>query len=227
MQYTVYLVEDEPSLMEILASYLRREGWHVEAYGDGSEASRQIEQPPHLWILDIMLPGMDGYELLAHIKAANPSMPVIFISARDADIDRVIGLERGGEDYLSKPFLPQELVIRARKLLQRVYGARERSEGQAGRVIIAQPYLLSEMERLVRLENGPVVELSSREFDLIWFFAIHQGMPLDREQILSRVWGEDYFGSDRVVDDMVRRLRRKMPELQIETIYGFGYRMVK
>lgn len=227
MDYIIYLVEDEPKLNEILASYLRQEGWQVLTFSNGSDAQQQIKQPPHLWILDIMLPGVDGYQLIREIIAVTPEVPVIFISARDADIDRVIGLERGGDDYLAKPFLPQELVIRSRKLLHRVYGDSQKGEIAAHGSIALTPYLIYDSERVVKGENGQTVDLTSREFDLVYFLAANLGLPLSREQIIEKIWGYDYYGSDRVVDDMVRRVRRKMPMLRIETIYGFGYRMLK
>ena len=121
MSYRIHLVEDEVNLNELLTSYLSKEGWDVVPFLNGETARQAIPERPHLWILDIMLPDIDGYQLLREIKADLEVMPVIFISARDAELDRVIGLEMGSDDYLPKPFLPRELVIRTRKLLDRVY----------------------------------------------------------------------------------------------------------
>src|SRR5690625_4733814 len=121
-EYLIYLVEDEENLAEVLKAYLEKEDWEVRVFHDGDDALEAISDEPHLWILDIMLPGTDGYQLLKAIKEET-DIPVIFISARDQDLDRVLGLEMGSDDYLAKPFLPQELVIRTKKLLNRVYGS--------------------------------------------------------------------------------------------------------
>ncbi|MFD0698861.1 response regulator transcription factor [Paenibacillus sp. GCM10027628] len=227
--YRIYLVEDEEHLRGVLAAYLEKEGWQVRSFPDGTSAQTAITERPDLWVLDIMLPGVDGYQLMREIKADRPAQPVIFISARDADIDRIIGLELGSDDYLAKPFLPRELVIRARKLLDRVYGgASAIATFQERRTkLSAAPYLIDEQARIVTDGGGEKLELTSKEFELLVFLVNHHGQILEREQVLAAVWGMDYYGSDRVVDDLVRRLRRKLPELRLETVYGFGYRMVK
>ncbi|NHM28851.1 response regulator transcription factor [Desulfofundulus sp. TPOSR] len=217
--YRVYLVEDEVNLSKILVSYLEKEGWEVRSFYDGQSALQAVGEHPHLWILDIMLPDIDGYQLLRSIKEASPDVPVIFISARDADLDRIIGLEMGSDDYLAKPFSPRELVIRVHRLLERVYKSTPENS-----LINLYPYVLDEDRRMV-LKGKEKIELTSKEFDLLLFFARRRGQALSRDQIINHVWGADYVGSDRSVDDLVRRLRKKMPDLRIETIYGFGYRM--
>jgi two-component system response regulator CssR len=221
MSYKIYLVEDEENLNELLSSYLSKEGWHVQPFLSGEMAMKAIPEHPDLWILDIMLPDIDGYRLLQYIKADNPSIPVIYISARDAELDRVLGLEMGSDDYLPKPFLPRELVIRTRKLLERVY-----SEPHFDSFIKVQSYLIDELRRKI-MQNGEEIDLTSKEFDLMVLLARNQGQAFSREQVLDHVWGQDYVGSDRVVDDLVRRLRKKLPEFRVETIYGYGYRLVK
>ncbi|KKI93407.1 transcriptional regulator [Bacillus sp. SA1-12] len=220
MSFTIYLVEDEKNLNELLTMYLKNEGWSVTSCLTGIDARNLINRPPHLWILDIMLPDIDGYQLIREIKTATPEIPVIFISARDADIDRVLGLELGSDDYISKPFLPRELVIRAQKLLSRTYTE------ETNTLTNLPPYHIDEQLRIAYL-NGEEVNLTSKEFDLLQLFLHNQGQAFSREQILTNLWGQDYFGTDRVVDDLVRRLRKKMPDLKLETIYGFGYRMLK
>jgi two-component system response regulator CssR len=227
VEYRINLVEDEPNLNQLLCSYLRQEGWRVRSFLDGREARAAILERPHLWILDIMLPEVDGYQLLREIKVDSPRMPVVFISARDADIDRIVGLEMGSEDYMAKPFTPRELVIRTRRLLERVYSSNyaDRAELEQTRLRM-DPYLVDEPARMV-YEGETPVELTSREFDLLLYFVKRPGYSLAREQILRHVWGEDYFGSDRVVDDLVRRLRKKLPALRLETVYGHGYRVVR
>jgi two-component system response regulator CssR len=223
MSYTIYLVEDETNLNMLLSSYLTHEGWSVQSFTDGKSALESLTPPPHLWILDIMLPDIDGYHLIRKIKEITLEIPVIFISARDADLDRVIGLEMGSEDYLSKPFLPRELVIRVRNLLTRIYNTPAPDESKRIHIF---PYTVDGIMRTVSHDNQ-MIDLTSKEFDLLYFFASNLGQPFSREQILQKIWGDDYFGSDRVVDDLIRRLRRKLPELKLETLYGYGYRMVK
>ncbi|SHH84664.1 response regulator transcription factor [Sporanaerobacter acetigenes] len=219
MGFKIYLVEDDKNLNLVLTSYLEKENWQISSFFTGEEAKKAMSTPPDLWILDIMLPDIDGYQLLQEIKLSNPNIPVIFISARDADIDRVLGLELGSDDYLPKPFLPRELVIRTRNLLERTYGSNFQIQN-------IPPYIIDENSRWVKLEDQ-LIDLTSKEFDLLVYFAKNIGLALSREQILQSIWGSDYFGTDRVVDDLVRRLRKKMPLLNIETIYGYGYRMIK
>ncbi|NMB27965.1 MAG: response regulator transcription factor [Tissierellia bacterium] len=219
MSFKIYLVEDDKNLNLVLTSYLEKENWEISSFLTGEEAKKAISNPPDLWILDIMLPDIDGYQILQEIKLTSPDVPVIFISARDADIDRVLGLELGSDDYLPKPFLPRELVIRTRNLLERVYGTRSQVEN-------IPPYIIDEKSRRVKLKDQ-LIDLTSKEFELLVYFSKNQGLALSREQILESVWGANYFGTDRVVDDLVRRLRKKMPLLNIETIYGYGYRMIR
>ncbi|AKL94206.1 transcriptional regulatory protein CssR [Clostridium aceticum] len=219
MSFQIYLVEDDHNLNLVLTSYLQKEGWRVSSFSTGEAARQAIEQPPDLWVLDIMLPDIDGYQLIREIKAKNLQTPVIFISARDADIDRVVGLELGSDDYLPKPFLPRELVIRTRKLLERIHSS-------STSVQIIPPYNIDEASRSAKL-GDTMIDLTSKEFDLLILFIKNQGLAFSREQILINIWGDNYFGSDRVVDDLIRRLRKKMPSLSIETMYGYGYRMVK
>jgi two-component system response regulator CssR len=217
LAYKIYLVEDDKNLNLVLNSYLEKEGWDITRFFNGEDAENAIQSPPDLWILDIMLPGLDGYQLIREIKLANPDIPVIFISARDADIDRVVGLELGSDDYLAKPFLPRELVIRAKNLL-------ERMQPKAAILDNLKPYIINDSSRIVKNEKT-IIDLTSKEYDLLILFSKNTNIALSRDQILNHIWGSDYFGSDRVVDDLVRRLRKKMPKLDVETIYGYGYRV--
>ena len=222
MSYTIYLVEDDDNLNRLLTSYLENEGWEVKPFLTGFAAKNAIGNNPHLWILDIMLPDLDGYQLIEEIKRFTPKIPVIFISARDADLDRIIGLEKGSDDYLAKPFSPRELIIRTRKLLARIYTEQNRLEETTD----YYPYKISLPKRAVIDPKDQPVELTSLEFDLLSFLLSNKQLALSREQILTAVWGNNYFGTDRVVDDLIRRLRKKLPDLTIETIYGYGYRLV-
>ncbi|HLR21651.1 MAG TPA: response regulator transcription factor [Tissierellaceae bacterium] len=217
MKYKIYLVEDDKNLNLILTSYLKKENWEVYSFLNGIDAKNQISNPPDLWILDIMLPDIDGYQLIKEIKSRTPDVPVIFISARDEDIDRLLGLELGSDDYLPKPFLPKELVIRSKNIL-------ERSNKNVLLEFNIGPYNINKGSRIVSI-NDTHIDLTSKEYDLLICFIENIGLALSRDQILNLIWGKNYFGSDRVVDDLVRRLRRKMPKLEIGTVYGYGYRM--
>lgn len=219
MSFSIYLVDDEKNLNEILTSYLENEGFTVSSFTTGMDAKKVINNPPHLWILDIMLPDIDGFQLIKEIKKITPNVPVIFISARDASLDRVVGLEMGSDDYLPKPFLPRELIIRVHKLLDRVYPNKDTKT-------LGSSYEIDEKRRIVSYQNTNI-ELTSKEFDILLLFFKNPNQAFSREQILNSIWGVDYFGSDRVVDDLVRRLRKKLDKLRLETIYGFGYRLVE
>ena len=222
LAYTIYLVEDDENLNKLLRSYLENEDWEVKSFLTGLSAREAIQDKPHLWILDIMLPDLDGYQLIEEIKRYSPKIPVIFISARDADLDRIVGLEKGSDDYLAKPFSPRELIIRTRKLLQRIYPEHNAPD----EVLIYHPYRISLQKRGVLDSKDQIIQLTSLEFDLLSFLLSNLQRAFSREQILTAVWGNNFFGTDRVVDDLIRRLRKKLPHLKIETIYGYGYRLV-
>ncbi|WP_243387701.1 response regulator transcription factor [Bacillus kexueae] len=220
MGFRIHLVEDEKHLHLILKGYLEKEGYEVLSFFDGHSAIEAVYgEKPHLWVLDIMLPDIDGYQLIKEIKKDNQDVPVIFISARDADLDRILGLELGSDDYLAKPFLPKELVIRCQKILKRVYP-------EQAKLIHYAMYQLDEEKRIV-LQDGEPVLLTAKEYELFALFVKNIGRAYSREEILTLIWGQDYFGSDRVVDDLVRRLRKKMAKLRLETVYGYGYRLIE
>lgn len=217
----VYLVEDEYDLSNLVVKYLIKEGHDVESFSSGEEAMNHVNDDVDLWILDIMLPGVvSGYDLIKEIKEHNEYTPVIFTSARDKDIDRVLGLELGGDDYLSKPYSLRELMLRVKNILARTMVKRDKKE-----VIKAGPYEINVTERSVKL-NDKLVDLTSKEYDLLSFLLNNRSKRFSREEILMAVWGEEYEGSDRVVDDLMRRLRNKMPQLRVETLYGYGYRLL-
>lgn len=222
--YKIAVVEDEKNLAALVVKYLCSEGYEVKLYKTGEEAIKDCKTEVFdLWILDIMLPGMlSGYDLIKIIREQEPTMPVIFTSARDQDIDKVMGLELGSDDYLAKPYSIRELVLRVKNLLNRVY---QNGKSHNKNTIQIGNYSLDKDRRSVfYLEDA--VSLTSKEYDLLLYLVENPGKAFSRDQILDAVWGIDYFGSDRVVDDLLRRVRQKMPELQIETIYGFGYRFI-
>ncbi|MGC4377890.1 response regulator transcription factor [Fictibacillus sp. Mic-4] len=220
--YQIYLVEDEQNLSQVLKAYMEQEGWEVTIFDDGEKACEHIVDEPHLWILDIMLPGIDGYEVLKKIKRHKEDTPIIFISARDQDLDRIVGLELGSDDYLAKPFLPRELVIRAKKLLARIY---EQSTA-VPKTIEITGYEIDPIARKIT-HGDELINLTSKEVEVLLYLLENIGTAKSREEILHHVWGEDYFGSDRAVDDVIRRIRKKMPRLNLETVYGNGYRIVE
>ncbi|NFM46466.1 response regulator transcription factor [Clostridium botulinum] len=219
----VYLVEDEKSLNILLEKYLQREGYEVTTFFNGSSAIERIKDVPDLWILDIMLPDIDGYQIIKAVKENNKNTPVIFMSARNEELDRVVGLELGSEDYLSKPFLPRELIIRTNKLMERIYGKSNNSTVDI--ITNIGQYKISKKQRTVFFEEKEI-QLTNKEFELLNFFIENKNNVISREQILISIWGEDYFGSDRVIDDTIRRLRKKMDKLDLETVYGYGYKLV-
>lgn len=216
------LVEDEKNLSLLVTKYLVNEGYEVISFTTGEDAINHINEDYHLWILDIMLPGVTtGYDLLKKIREKNPKMPVIFTSARDQDIDKIMGLELGSDDYLAKPYSIRELVLRVKNLLERVYN----TNNIKSNTLNFSGYTIDFDKRIVTENNEPV-NLTSKEYDLLFFLLNNKSKAFSRDQILDNVWGSGYFGSDRVVDDLMRRLRQKMPNLSVETIYGYGYRLL-
>lgn len=218
--YKIYLVEDEKSLNDILIFYLNNEGFNCTGFTDGLSASNRIDDLPDLWILDIMLPDIDGFMLLKKIKEHNSDTPIIFISARDHDLDKIAGLELGGDDYIAKPFMPMELVIRTKKLLERTYKHKP-TKNQTKEMGCG--YILDLSMRKLFKDNKEV-QLTSKEFDTIDYLLKNEGIALSRESIIVNIYNDDSYINDRSVDDLIRRIRKKIPEVNIDTIYGYGYR---
>lgn len=218
MKKVISIVEDEKDLNELVKQYLQKEGYEVRSYLTFDEAALHTgDEDVHLWILDIMLGDKSGFDLIEDIRRHNPDVPVIFMSARDKEFDRIIGLEKGSDDYITKPFSPKELVLRVNNVMRRTYK-------DQNMITEVDGYTIDEEKRVV-MDGDQPVDLTTKEFDLLMLFVHNRGTAFNREQILSKVWETNYFGSDRVVDDTMRRLRKKMPNLTIHTIYGFGYRL--
>ena len=219
--YKIALVEDEKNLASLITKYLTTDGYEVLYFKDGEEASKYLNNDVDLWILDIMLPGVvSGYDLIKLIRSKDEKKPVIFTSARDQDIDKIMGLELGSDDYLAKPYSIKELLLRIKNILRRSYPSNNQNN-----ICNINGYLIDLDKRIVT-ENDVNINLTSKEFDLLLYFVQNRNKAFSREVILYAVWGDNYFGSDRVVDDLMRRLRQKMPNLIIETIYGYGYRLL-
>lgn len=218
MKRVINIVEDEKDINNLVAQYLRKEGYEVHSYYTYEEASAHVvDDDVHLWILDIMLDDKSGFDLIEEIRLQGPETPVIFMSARDKEFDRIIGLEKGCDDYITKPFSPKELVLRVNNIIKRTY------RDDNNRISI-DGYELDEEQRKIYADNVEI-ELTTKEFDLLMMFIKNKGIAFSRDKILENVWDENYFGSDRVVDDTLRRLRKKLPNLNIHTIYGYGYRL--
>ena len=217
--YTICLVEDETALASIVKTYLERAGYNVICFTKGSEAIDYIGKEVHLWILDIMLgDDVSGYDVIKAIREKDDNVPVIFTSARDQELDKIFGLELGSDDYLTKPYSSKELVLRVNNMIKRVYKTTNKS------IVNYESYNIDIDKRIVK-EDEKEIKLTNLEFDLLLLFINNKTKSFSREEILNSVWGNDYFGSDRVVDDLVRRLRKKMPKLNLTAIYGYGYRL--
>ena len=218
MKRVICVVEDEKDINNLVAQYLRKEGYEVRSYYTYEQASTHVQDDDvHLWILDIMLDDKSGFDLLEEIRLQGPNLPIIFMSARDKEFDRIIGLEKGCDDYITKPFSPKEMVLRVNNIIRRAY------KDDNNRISI-DGYELDEEQRKIYSDNVEI-ELTTKEFDLLIMFIKNKGIAFSRDKILENVWDENYFGSDRVVDDTLRRLRKKLPKLNIHTIYGYGYRL--
>lgn len=217
----IALVEDEVDLSNLIKLYLEKENYEVVQLFHGMDAINYVanNNQIHLWILDIMLgDDISGYDIIKKIREIDASVPVIFTSARDQDLDKIIGLELGSDDYITKPYSPKELVLRVNNIIKRVY-----KENEANSLIYLD-YKIDTSRRLV-YENNKEIKLTTLEYDLLLLLLNNKNKSFSRDEILNDVWGDDYFGSDRVVDDLIRRLRRKMKKLNINTVYGYGYRL--
>lgn len=218
MKKVICVVEDEKAINDLVAQYLKKEGYEVRSYYTYEEAIAHVQDDDvHLWILDIMLDDKSGFDLIEEIRLQGRDIPVIFMSARDKEFDRIIGLEKGSDDYITKPFSPKELVLRVNNVIKRVY------KNDNNRIQV-DGYELDEEQRKV-FAGSDEIDLTTKEFDLLMMFIKNKGIAFSRDKILENVWEENYYGSDRVVDDTLRRLRKKLPNLNIHTIYGYGYRL--
>lgn len=221
-QGTIVVVEDDPNIADLIDMYLRREGFRVILVVDGEAGLAAIKrEKPRMAILDVGLPGdIDGLEVCRRVRAAGVT-PVLMLTARDGEIDRVLGLELGADDYVTKPFSPRELVARVRAILRRVDGPPRQHPG----VLAAGGVEVDTGRREVRVD-GRVVPLAAREFDLLQFLAENAGLALSRRQLLGGVWGDDWFGDERTVDVHVGQLRKKLGDaLPLATVWGIGYRL--
>ena len=216
----VLLIEDEDSIAEMLRTLFERDGFRLVHAPDGESGLQSLRtRPPRIVLLDLNLGDMDGVDVCRQIRATS-DIPVIMLTARDGEVDKVVGLELGADDYITKPFSPRELLARVKAVLRR---SEERVS--APKTIELSGLEIDSGRREVRLADGTVVRPTAREFDLVWYLAEHRGLALSRAQILEAVWGYDYFGETRTVDVHIRQLRKKVPDIPIETVWGVGYRL--
>lgn len=216
---TILVVEDEANIADLVDLYLAREGFRVLKHSTGEAALSAVrDHRPRLVVLDVGLPDLDGLEVCRRIRASS-NLPVIFLTARGDEVDRVLGLEMGADDYLTKPFSPAELVARVKAVLRRVDG------GQAAEVVQAGRATVDIGRREIRIDDDPV-EFTTKEFDLLRFLAERPGLAMSRQQILDGVWGYDWFGDARTVDVHIAQVRKKLGDAcTITTVRGIGYRL--
>lgn len=220
---TILVVEDEESVRELVRMYLENEGFRVETASDGEEALNKVKaKTPDLIVLDIMLPKFDGWTVCKEVKKIS-SVPIIMLSARAEEFDRVLGLELGADDYIPKPFSPREMVARVRAVLRRTG-----SNPEAGGRVITYLDLTIDHDASRVVIGDKEVAMTPKEFELLWFLACHPGRVYSREQLLEEVWGYEYLGDARTVDTHIKRLREKLhandEATYIKTVWGRGYK---
>ncbi len=220
----ILIVDDEPAILQLARIYLEREGFHVQEASDGESALQVTNQThPALIVLDVMLPKLDGYEVCRRLRASDNDVPILMLTARDEDIDKIIGLELGADDYLTKPFNPREMVARVRAILRR---------GDKKTPMESKPVYLGNLEidpisREVRV-GSQTIDLRTQEFELLFTLAKQPGRVFTREQLLQLAWGFDFFGQTRTVDVHIAHLRKKLEgcSVKIETVTGVGYKVL-
>jgi DNA-binding response OmpR family regulator len=223
---TILVVDDEPHIIELAELYLENEGYRVVSAADGMEALAKIKsERPALVVLDLMLPELDGWEVCRRVRA-DSSLAIIMLTARSDDVDKIVGLELGADDYVTKPFNPRELVARVKAVLRRAETARGPAN-PTGKLIRAGPLVMDLTRREARLGDRPL-ELRTKAFDLLCVLAENQGAVLSREQLLNLAWGFDFYGETRTVDVHVAYLRQQLGNgpVTIETVWGIGYKLV-
>jgi DNA-binding response OmpR family regulator len=223
-EVSVVVIEDDPHISDLVAMYLRRDGFRVVQAGDAERGLAAIgRESPRLVIVDLGLPGeLDGLDVCRQLAAATPPVPLLILSARDDEVDRILGLELGADDYVTKPFSARELVARVHAILRRTS---THAGGQAPPVVEFANVAVDTGRREAR-RDGEVVALATREFDLLAFLVENQGLALSRQQLLDGVWGPDWYGDERTVDVHVRQLRKKLgTDLPLATVWGVGYRL--
>jgi DNA-binding response OmpR family regulator len=223
---TIVVVDDDESIRELASVYLRKEGFDVDCAHDGPSGLERIAGVrPSLVILDLMLPGMSGYDVCRTVRQ-DSNVPILMLTARDEDVDKIVGLELGADDYVTKPFNPRELVARVKAILRR---AEAHDDGAADASIIRAGDLAIDRQRREVRAGERELALRTKEFDLLAMLAEHAGIVLTREQLLDRVWGYNFYGETRTVDVHVQHVRAKLAGsgVGIQTVRGVGYKLVQ
>lgn len=219
----IFVVDDEKSIRDILKKYIENEGYKVTLFDHGGSVLQEFGRlKPDLLVIDIMMPGIDGMELCRQIRKTS-EIPIIFVTAKGEELDRVLGLELGADDYLTKPFSPRELIARIKNIFRRL----EKTN------LLAAPSAIRDLEwhkdRRTVQKDGREIKLTAKEYELFEFLAEHSRLPFTREQLIEKIWGYDFVGDDRLVDDLVKRIRKKLAAadsaVQITTVWGYGYRL--
>jgi DNA-binding response OmpR family regulator len=225
MPENILIVDDEQRIIDLAQMYLEQEGYTVDSATDGSAAYHKImQEQPGLVVLDLMLPGMDGWEICRKVRAES-DVPIIMLTARSDDIDKIVGLELGADDYLTKPFNPRELVARIKAILRR--GGERRNVDSESATISLGNLSIDPQRRIIQV-NDHKIDLRMKEFDLLWTLARDPGLVFSREKLLEIVWGYDFAGETRTVDVHIAHLRHKLEEMTptIETVWGVGYKVI-
>jgi DNA-binding response OmpR family regulator len=221
----ILLVDDEPHIIELARLYLEREGFRIITAGDGKSALAAItDHKPALMVLDLMMPEMDGIEVTRTLRGEKNPIAIIMLTARDEDIDKILGLELGADDYLTKPFNPRELVARVKAILRRSEAGQDTDQEDK---IQLSDLVIDPLRREV-LVKGQLIEIRTQEFDLLYALARHPGIVLSRDQLLNQAWGYDYYGNTRTVDVHIGHLRKKLAgsAVKIETVTKVGYKLI-
>lgn len=225
---SILLVDDERNILELARMYLARDGFDIETSTDGLDALEKIRKDqPALVVLDLMLPGMDGFEICRRLRGENNQVPIILLTARDEDVDKILGLELGADDYMTKPFNPRELSARVKAILRR---SEQNIDDKATKEIIhLHDVVIDLRKREVKNSEGKIINLRRHEFDLLKVLVEQKGFVLTREQLLNQAWGFDFAGQTRTVDVHIAQLRNKLAStsVKIETVTGIGYKLVE
>lgn len=229
MQKLIFVCDDEENIRELIRPYLLREGYDVETFEDGEALIKAFElKEPDMIVLDIMMPGISGLDICRELRKIS-EVPIILVSARDDTFDKVLGLELGSDDYIAKPFSPRELLARIKTIFRRIKEPAPKEEAESKlQDIQIRDILIKSGERVV-YKGQDALDFTIKEYDLFFFLMSNKNMVFNRDQLLTAVWGEDFFGDSRSVDDLVKRIRKKLAaagsELEITTVWGYGYKI--
>jgi DNA-binding response OmpR family regulator len=225
----IFVVDDEQNIRDLIRSYLHKEGYEVKVFPDGESAYEEfMKVQPDMLVIDIMMPRMDGYSLCREIRKSS-EVPIIMVSAKDEEIDRVLGLELGSDDYISKPFSPRELVARVKTIFRRIKNEAASNNALSPKNEIKCMDISILLDERKVLKGSTEVDFTAKEYDFLSYLIKNKNKVFNREQLITNIWGYDYVGDTRAIDDLVKRLRKKLSEagseLEITTVWGYGYKI--